>query len=791
MLPYKPIPMNRLLLIFTLLFFFIQYTVHAQDDAITTNLLPQGKKPKVALVLSGGGAKGLAHVPTLQVLDSLGIVPDLIVGNSMGSIVGALYAMGYSGDRIVNILEMTDWDKLMSGGISLQNVSAEEKAEFKRYFAELDWEDGGLKLGNFLVNDQSLREFITILTFPVYDVTDFDDFAIPFRAMATDIVKGEEVVLSKGSLALAMRASMSIPGVFQAVSYEETLLIDGGLLNNFPVDVAKNLGADIIIGSDVGDAQFTKQKLESLSTLMSQTTMLNSNIKRPQNRALCDILIDHSGKLSYSTSDFNKANILYEDGKRAVLEKIDTLTALSKTLKKYEQRTVNPPVARGKFTLDTITYSGISDENLALVKAHTDIKTKTPYDIEEVIEGINRAMGTTLFTQMAYDLEINENKVGLQLNGIERSPHQLKGGLHYDGYHGIGVILNYTGRNIIGNASRMLITADIAEQPKLRLQYQKNFGANRNWWWRAELYGQQLKQKVFLQGQYVENIRNRYHSFDNQVNWNLSPLRSYVGFGLKYHNTHIKPTIDSKVVENLFKFSEYNNYDIEFYAQYSYNSMNKVLFATQGAELKGFLGRSLHSNVRVEFSDVTIPNIDGTPNGFSRVGLDYEKRFQTSEKITAIIGASAHFIFEDAKRGDDELFTDLKLNSKYFLGGNITTARSEFYIFPGLQEEELVVNQFIKLNLGLQINPVNNIYITPHVNIASVGFNNFNEYIGDAFSAKGKWSEFTEPSFLISTGSTFSYNSILGPINFDVSYVNNINKLRFFIGIGFQLDHSN
>ncbi len=774
-----------------MLFILVQSLAHAQDTISANTKLTQGKKPKVALVLSGGGAKGLAHVPTLQVLDSLGIVPDLIVGNSMGSIVGALYAMGYSGDRIVDILEMTDWDKLMSGGISLENVSVEEKAEFNRYFAELDWVDGNLKLGNFLVNDQSLREFITILTFPVYDVTDFDDLAIPYRAIATDIVKGEEVVLSKGSLALAMRASMSIPGVFQAVSYEETLLIDGGLLNNFPVDVAKNLGADIIIGSDVGDAEFTKEKLESLSTLMSQTTMLNSNIKRPQNRALCDILIDHTGKLSYSTADFNKANILYENGKAAVLEKMDTLTALSKILKKYEQRKVNPPVERGKFTLDTITYSGISDANLALVKAHTDIKANTPYSVDEVIAGINRAMGTTLFTQIAYDYEINDNKVELQLHGIERSPHQLKGGLHYDGYHGIGVIANYTGRNIIGNASRMLITADIAEQPKLRLQYQKNFGENRNWWWRAELYGQQLKQKIFLNGAYVDNVRNRYHSFDNQVNWNLSPLRSYVGFGLRYYNTHIKPTIDPKVNENIFKFSEYNNYDVELYAQYNYNSLNKVFYATKGSKLKGFLGRSLLSNVKVDFSDITIPNLDGSPNGFTRLGLDYEKRFRASDKLVAVIGAAAHFTFEDSERGDDDLFTGLKLNSKYYLGGNVTTARSDFYVFPGLQEEEMVVSQFIKLNLGLQIKAVSKIYITPHVNIASVGFSNFKDYIGDAFSSKGKWTDFNEPSFLISTGSTFSYDSLLGPINFDISVVNNINKLRFFIGIGFQLDQSN
>ncbi|MGB3344158.1 MAG: hypothetical protein WBA61_09615 [Aequorivita sp.] len=232
---------------------------------------------------------------------------------------------------------------------------------------------------------------------------------------------------------------------------------------------------------------------------------------------------------------------------------MEALVALSELLKNYEQRHVVLPLARDEFIIDSISYSGISEANLALVKARTDIKADTPYNIQDVIDGIKRAMGTTLFEQIAYTQVINDTAVRLQMNAVERSPHQVKGALHYDGYHGIGLIANYTGRNIIGNASRLLITADIAEQPKLRLQYQKSFGHDRDWWWRSELYGQQLKQKVFLQGQYVENVRNRYHAFDNQVNRNLSSLRSYVGLGIKYHNTNIKPTINPKLNENMFK----------------------------------------------------------------------------------------------------------------------------------------------------------------------------------------------------------------------------------------------
>src|SRR5690554_3082141 len=468
----KSFPMNKLSPAFLFFFLFSHILVTGQTFKNQETLFPAGKKPKVALVLSGGGAKGLAHLPTLQMLDSLGIVPDLIVGNSMGSIVGGLYAMGYSGDSIVNIVKQAKWDKLMGGGVSLKNVSAEEKAEFDRYVVELDWASGNLRLGNFLLNDQNLREFITVLTFPIYEVTDFDDLQIPFRAIATDIVKGEEVVLDGGSLALAMRASMSIPGVFQAVSANGTLLVDGGLLNNFPVDVAKRMGADIIIGSDVGRRPFTKQKLESLSSLMMQTTMLNSNIKRPENRTLCDILIDHSENITYSTADFKSALTIYEQGKKAVMVVKDTLVELSRYLKKYEQRKVNLPSARDKFELDSVVFTGISQPNLALVKAHTDLKVHKQYDVEEVVEGVNRAMGTTLFRQMAYNMVIKDTTVSLELEGVERSPHQVKAALHYDRYHGVGIVVNYTGRNIIGNASRTLITADIAEQPKLRIQYQ-------------------------------------------------------------------------------------------------------------------------------------------------------------------------------------------------------------------------------------------------------------------------------------------------------------------------------
>ena len=217
-----------------ILIYFLTFTC----ILISSKGFTQDKKPRVALVLSGGGAKGIAHIPLLQQLDSLGIVPDLIVGNSMGSVVGGLYAMGYSGDSIANIVKKANWEQLIGGRVSLKNVSVEEKTEFGRYLINLDYSKGKVKVGKFLLNDQNLRQFIAMLTFPSYKIDDFSKLPIPFKAVATDIVNGKIVVLDEGSLATAMRASMSLPGIFSPVPYKNTLLVDGAILNNFPVDVA-------------------------------------------------------------------------------------------------------------------------------------------------------------------------------------------------------------------------------------------------------------------------------------------------------------------------------------------------------------------------------------------------------------------------------------------------------------------------------------------------------------------------------------------------------------------------
>ena len=769
---------------FRLLFIFFTFVV-------STHLFAQDKKPKVALVLSGGGAKGIAHIPVLQALDSLGIVPDLIIGTSMGSVVGGLYAMGYSGDSIANIANNTNWDNLLTGDIPLNKVSTEEKSEFKKYLIKMDVVNWSPKLNPSLLRDQNLREFLSLLTFPIYNINNFDDLSIPFRAMTTDIVNGKEVILGKGSLSLAMRASMSVPSIFQPVVYKNTLLVDGGILNNFPTDVAKHMGADIIIGSTVGGGMLPKNKLDNMSALLVQSSMLSSNLKVEKNKEICDILIDHVPYLEYSTGDFNKSKEIFKEGEIATNNNLSSLVKLSKTLKKYKQRVHKVPDAKNKILLDTIIFKNISIGNYEVAKERTDIEPHKEYSAKELVAGVNRAIGTRMFSKITYESFIENNQLGLQLNFFEYSKNQLKGSLHYDTYRGGGIVVNYTGRNILGKSSRVLVTLDIAEQPRARLQYQKIFGKHKNWWFQSEAIGELLIQEVFEDGIKIENIKQNYFQFNNQINKNINSLYSYVGVGIDYELTNLRPKFDPDLVGNFFGLKKYNFNTIEIKANYTYNSLNKVFFSTKGTYFKGSVSRSIHNAIYIEPIDENSPSIDGFTNSFSKLNLSFEKRVGFTKKIIGILKGTTNFIYEDTLKSNEVSFDEYGYAGKYSLGGYIPNNRSRSYLFAGLHEDELTVNQFMKLTLALQLNPINKIYVVPHFNIASVGFTNFDNYIEDAFFPKGDWEDKMETSLLMSAGATFSYNSLLGPVNFDISYINGVDKLRLYFSLGFLFNSSN
>ena len=300
--------MNRPLrnFLFSCLFFILAVPAYPQT--------PAGKgRPRIGLTLSGGGAKGLAHIGILKAIDSAGLKIDYVTGTSMGSIIGALYAVGYSADSILKITRGINWDLILSNQSSMRGLIMEEKNEYGRYDVELPWVNHWFRLGTGVIEGQELWLKFAELFRPVCEVKDFSKFSIPFKCVATDVSSGEAVVLDSGEIVSALRASMAIPGFFTAVGYNGRKLVDGGVVRNFPVKDVKEMGADIVIGSNVSGPLLSQEKVTNPIQVLLQIAFFREAEDTRTQIPLVDIYVHHSLE-KFSMSSFSQASDILEAG---------------------------------------------------------------------------------------------------------------------------------------------------------------------------------------------------------------------------------------------------------------------------------------------------------------------------------------------------------------------------------------------------------------------------------------------------------------------------------------------
>ena len=317
-------------------------------------------KPKFALVLSGGGAKGLAHIPIIQELDKRGIVPDLVIGTSAGALIGGLYAAGHDGDELEAIVCEND---IMSYIIHLYAVRPRDiiPSAFSGYETNLltvEFGTSGFGAANALLDDQYINAFLRRYLSKVLSVDDFDDLSIPFRSVGADITNNREVVFGSGSLFEALRASMAIPIVFAPVQLEDgSWVVDGGLEDNLPIDLARDMGADIVLAVDVADAaRVHDSSIPDMSTLSGAFTGFTDYLSRPavlEQYGNADwVIVPDVGE--FSALEFNKHDEILEKGREAVAENIAVFDELESRLARYK---------------DDMEYTSYSELDTPLIKA--------------------------------------------------------------------------------------------------------------------------------------------------------------------------------------------------------------------------------------------------------------------------------------------------------------------------------------------------------------------------------------------------------------------------------------
>lgn len=459
--------MNRFLL--TVLFIAAWHYVHAQDTI---------RHPKIGLVLSGGGAKGFAHVGALKVIEESGIPVDYITGTSIGSIVGGLYALGYDAATLEKVIGDQDWEFLLSNESKREFVPATTREEESRYLLSVPVKAKKIAFPDGVLTGQKVMDLFTYLTYGYHDVTDFSRLPIPFRCIAADISTGEEVVLDTGYLPKALRASMSVPAVFAACDIGNRMLVDGGIINNFPVDRCREMGADIIIGIDIGDELMSRDKLQSIPDIISQLTTLMSFERSKKNSESVDILIrpDITG---YSATSFNTAaaKVLMqrgEDAARRILPKLirlrDSLGLISVPRVPHHLPDINTPVY-----VQAIDVEGTEKTNIVSILGKMGIGKDKKTTLNDIRNGVSRIYATGNYRNIDYRISGTDRKI-VTIMVKERSTNRLNIGLNYNTDINAAALINMTFFSSRTSGSKLSLDAILSGAPVFSAHYSLDRG---------------------------------------------------------------------------------------------------------------------------------------------------------------------------------------------------------------------------------------------------------------------------------------------------------------------------
>ncbi|HMP76619.1 MAG TPA: patatin-like phospholipase family protein [Kiritimatiellia bacterium] len=435
-------------------------------------------RPKIGLVLGGGGALGFAHVGVLRVLEESRVPIDYIAGTSMGSIIAGLYASGLSPDEIEQFLLGLDWWDVLNDKTPRNQLEFRQKADDGRYFGlDMGVKRSGLAMSAGMASGQKFNNLLELLTLRVAGVTNFSELPVPFRAVATDVEKGEMVVLSGGGIATAMRASMAVPGAFTPVLLDGRVLVDGGIVNNIPVDVVKTMGADVIIAVDVGNKSEAKKadRADTLGDVLGNTYAIMQRPKQLLQMANADVLIQPE-TWRYTASEFHRVAEIMPVGRQAAELRAADLSAYAVSDAAYDeylkrQRLVPPPAP----TVSTVRVTGNERVDGRLLEKRVFSEAGRPLETETVMRDLRRMYGLGEFEQIQFRADPEpDGRVALNFDAREKpwGPTYLKLGLNlksdFENNADWGILANITRRSLnrlgaewrnelqVGNRQRLL-----------------------------------------------------------------------------------------------------------------------------------------------------------------------------------------------------------------------------------------------------------------------------------------------------------------------------------------------
>jgi len=440
---------------------------------------PQERAPRsIGVALSGGAAKGLAHIGVLEALEERGIRIDVVSGTSMGALVGGLYAAGYDAHTLGSIVRRVDWQSALSDQVDRRFMQPEQKLDDGRHLLSLPMRGLVPTLPERLVSGHNARQLITRLVWPVATIRDFRQLAIPFAAVATDLETGQAVVFTSGDLADAISASMAIPGVFSPATVDGRLLADGALARNLPARDARDLGADVLICSDVTEPLKTAAEMETVLDVLGQAFALLSRPSHAEERAQCDVVIEPDVE-GLTASYFEAVGEWIARGRQAV-EAVDERLAEFASGAALPSRP-RPPIRA--YVVDTIATPGLDGARARIALSRMDLAVPGPVKPDDVADALDRLRAARAYGPLAYSLErrAGTDTVRLVVRATEAAPAAFGFGIRYDQRYKASLLFSVSLHDRLGAGSIAAVDLRAGEQAELAASYFRRFGGVTPW----------------------------------------------------------------------------------------------------------------------------------------------------------------------------------------------------------------------------------------------------------------------------------------------------------------------
>lgn len=649
----------------------------------------QENRPKVGLALSGGGAKGIAHIGVLQVLEEEGIKPDFITGVSMGSIVSGLYAIGYSPDSLATLFRAQDWDYILSDNISENTVAFDEKQFYRNSLFDFTVDAKGISGFDGFILGQHISEMLSYYTWPAYGTTSFDDYDIPLRIMAFDGVSCQPITIDSGNLGQTIRASMAIPTVFSPVEKDSMLLVDGGVYRNFPVTEVIDMGAEVVIGSDVGDGISTREEVEPIFGMLFQLSTFTSALNNDEQGAQTDLLFDFDFRsLGYTSADFNQVDTLIKIGYNLADQQRDEIRKLADSLG-IRQEIKRTALKSQAITINNIEIYGnkvISDEQILSIM---NLRIGDNIHQQEIDEKIKRLYSRFLFDLVKYNFKKTDDGITLVLECTEKPKNLFNVSFRFDNYFRFGVNTSFVTRNLGFDQSRFSVELFLSEFFRVKTNYLVNLDKANHWNIMAGYWVSKDEVPINLPQESYQYYKSLANELDVHVNFKPNDQNQNISLGVTYKSTSFRPTLPANTEYRKALFN-----DIEFNASYAINSLNHYYFPKNGIEFMFQTNYVPSTWAYYDFKSSENPSTKDQYQNYLSFILRSRYFFEHSARISTTLRVNGSLSTENSGSA----------SSLIFIGGTEQLTRKSLP-FYGFNQLSFTSKQALGGGVGLIINP--------------------------------------------------------------------------------------